>query len=168
MTADDIIKAVLQLRGIPGYQLAHEIGWAAQKLSKRLSNETMRIHELYIILDHLDVDLTLTDRRTGEQIHPKCAGMGEPVVRYVDKVRYSTEKSSAIANNFFADGENKYNDGRASELYMDSAGRYFFAEYCEWDPSKNSIIPVSKEKADEFVRKYGTRILKHPKIQIDE
>ena len=43
MTADDIIKAVLQLRGIPGYQLAHEIGWAAQKLSKRLSNETMRI-----------------------------------------------------------------------------------------------------------------------------
>lgn len=168
MTADDIVKCVLNLRGINGYTVAHEIGWSPQKFSKRLSNETMKVHELSMILDRLNVDMVFIDRETGERIHPICAGMGEPVSRIVDKVKYSTEKSSALANNFYSDGTNKYNDGKALELYADNSGRFFFAEYCEWDAAKNVIIPVSKEKADEFIKKHGTRILKHPKRNTDE
>ena len=168
VTADDIVKAVLQFRGLRGYEAARKIGWPAQKLSKRLSHETMKIHELSMILDRLNVDMVFVDRETGEQIHPKCAGMGDPVTKIVDKVKYSTEKASAVANNFYADGENKYNDGRALELYSDNTGRYFFAEYCEWDPSKNSIVPVGKENAEEFIRKYGTRIMKHAASNAEE
>ena len=61
VTADDIVKAVLQYRGLRGYEVAREIGWPAQKFSKRLSNETMKIHELSMILDRLDVDMIFID-----------------------------------------------------------------------------------------------------------
>ena len=37
----------------------------------------------------------------------------------VDRVVYDTAESDALANNFYEDGENKFTDGEALELYID-------------------------------------------------
>ena len=83
----------------------------------------------------------------------------------VDRIIYDTASSDAIANNFYADGENEYTDGKALELYMDKEGRYFFAEYSSWEGVKDRITPVNAEAAASFIEKYGTEIDKAPKEQ---
>ena len=42
------------------------------------------------------------------------------------------------------------------ELYVDDEGRYFFAEYTNWEGVKDRITPVSARDAAVFIDKYGT------------
>ena len=81
----------------------------------------------------------------------------------VDRVIYDTAASEAIANDFWADGENEYNDGKALELYIDKENRYFFAEYSSWEGVKDRICPVSAEDAATFIEKYGTTLFRDHK-----
>ena len=81
----------------------------------------------------------------------------------VDRVTYDTAASNAISNNFYADGVNEYTDGKAMELYIDKEGRYFFAEYSNWEGGKDRISPVSAAEAAAFIEKYGTELDKKPK-----
>ena len=76
-------------------------------------------------------------------------------------VKYNTDKSYALSNTYYSDGENEYIDGKAIELYMDTNGGYFFAERHEDGSAK--IIPVDASIAAPFIEKYGTDIEKKPK-----
>ena len=48
-------------------------------------------------------------------------------------------------------------------LAIDKEGRYFFAEYSNWEGGKDRISPVSAAEAAAFIEKYGTELDKKPK-----
>lgn len=162
MPAKEMIAAALKATGNTQAEAAARVGWVPQQFSARMSRNSLRADEFLDILNGIGVEVKLVNRETGQEIKERIPGAGRRVKRMVDHVLYDTAESNAIANNFYADGMNKYNDGRARELYVDSEGRYFFAEYTENDGEKDRINPVSGTDAAEFIERYGTEINKCP------
>lgn len=162
MPAIELIAAALKATGKTQAEAAAKIGWVPQQFSARVSRNSFRADDFLDILNGIGVEVKLVVKETGKEVRELVPGAGRRVKRKVDHVLYDTAESTAIANNFYSDGENKYNDGRARELYIDSEGRYFFAEYSENDGEKDRINPISGADAAEFVERYGTEINKEP------
>lgn len=102
-------------------------------------------------------------RKTGEILKPHVSGHGRRLCGNCDKITFDTAAAEAISNSFYEDGVNEFNaDGEAAELYVDSEGRYFMAEY-HTDTSKDRLRTVQSSVAAAFVEKYGTQIEKGPK-----
>lgn len=160
MPAKELIAAALKATGKTQAEAAAKVGWVPQQFSARMTRNSLRADEFLDILDGVGVEVRLIVKDTGEEVHERISGAGRRVRRMVDKVLYDTAESNALANNFFSDGANKYNDGRARELYIDAEGRYFFAEYSENDGEKDRINPVSASDAADFIERYGTEINK--------
>lgn len=159
----EALAAALKETGKTQAEAATKIGWAPQQLSARLMRNSLRADEFLDLMDAIGVDVTLTVRETGEVVKAHIAGAGRRVRKMVNKVIYDTAASDALANNFYADGVNEYGDGKAMELYIDREGRYFFAEYTNWEGAEDRITPVSASDAAAFIGKYGTEISKAPK-----
>lgn len=162
MTSKEILTAALKATGKTQAEAAKAVGWSPQQLSARLARNSLRADELLNLLDNIGVDVHLISRQTGEAVTLHISGAGRRVKSMVDRVIYDTAASDAIANNFYADGKNEYTDGKALELYIDKKGRYFFAEYSNWEGAKDRITPVSANDAAAFIKKYGTEIRKGP------
>lgn len=162
MSAKDILKAACKATNTSQNEGAKRIGFTRQQFSSKIIRGTLRADEFLAFLDALGVDVEFKVRETGKPVKLNVVGMGNRVKRMVDKVIYDTSRSDALANNFYADGVNKFTDGKAMELYIDKDGRYFFAEYSEWEGVKDQIIPVTASVAAAFIEKYGTKIEKTP------
>lgn len=162
MKSNDMLAAALRATRKTQAEAAARIGWMPQQLSARLVRNSMRADEFLNLLEGLDIEITLTVRETGEVVRTHIHGAGRRVKAMVDRVIYDTAASDALANNFYADGVNEYTDGKALELYVDKEGRYFFAEYTNWEGGKDRISPVSGHDAAAFIEKYGTVIDKKP------
>ena len=162
MTARDIVSKACKVLGITMEEAANRIGWRKQQLNGRFVSNSLRLEDFLKMMDAIGVDVEFKVRETGEVIRPHATGMGGRVRCMVDKVIYDTNDADALANNFYADGVNKFTDGRAMELYIDEEGRYFFAEYAEWEGAKDRITPVPATVAADFIQKYGTIIQKEP------
>ena len=163
MTSKEAIIAGLKATGTTQAEAAARLGWSAQQLSGRLIRNSMRADEFLDFMDAIGIDVAFTVRESGEALKTHIAGAGRRVRAMVDKVKYDTEAASALANNFYADGVNEYTDGKAMELYVDDEGRYFFAEYTNWEGVKDRITPVSARDAAVFIDKYGTDLHRGPK-----
>ncbi len=163
MTASNLLRAALEARGLNQIEASKSVGWTKETLYGRLHRGTLRADDFFAIMEAIGVDVVLRVRETGELIGERIPGIGPRVKQMVDRVKYDTANSDCIATGFYADGVNMYNDeGKATELYLDGQGRYFFAEYTNWDGGKNRISPTTKEIAASFIKKYGTEI--HSKI----
>lgn len=162
MTAKDIIATACKALGITMEEAAKRIGWTKQQLNTRFVAGTLRLEDFLRMMDAIGVDVDFKIRETGESIKPHVPGMGRRVRCMVDKVIYDTNDADALSNNFYADGVNMYTDGRAMELYITRDGRYFFAEYTNWEGVKDRITPVSATVAADFMEKYGSAIQKKP------
>lgn len=165
MTSKEALSAALKATGKTQAEAAIGIGWAPQQLSARLVRNSMRADEFLALMNAIGVDVNLTVRDTGEQIKAHIAGAGRRVRAMVNRVIYDTEAADALANNFYADGVNEYTDGKAMELYIDREGRYFFAEYTNWEGAKDRITPVTADDAAAFIQKYGTELHRKPTEQ---
>lgn len=157
MSSKDILSACLKAVGKTQAETSALIGWSPQQLSARLVRNSMRADEFLLIMDAIGIDVKFFRKGTDKEIKEHVPGEGRRVKGVVDKVMYDTAMSDAIANNFYADGKNKYNDGRARELYVDSEGRFFFAEYCEGEENRDRINPVSALDAAEFTERYSKK-----------
>ena len=162
MKANDMLAAAIRATRKTQAEAAARIGWMPQQLSARLVRNSMRADEFLNLLEGLGIEITLTVKETGEVVRTHIQGAGRRVKAMVDRVIYDTATSDALANNFYADGVNEYTDGKALELYVDKEGRYFFAEYTNWEGGKDRISPVSANDAAAFIEKYGTKIEKKP------
>lgn len=168
--ANDILNIALKEMGVTKKDVSEKIGWVNNQLWGRMARNTLKVDELIMILDTIGMDLALVRRDTGEimQLDKSSIrtqfikGYGPPIMRHVNKVAYDTERASALSNNFFSDGVHEYNNGKAEELYVDSKGRYFLAEYYEKPEDRDRIIPISAELAAVFIEKNGTDINKKP------
>ena len=142
---------------------AAAVGLTPNQFSYRMANNTVRVELLIEILDKIGYDLALIDRRTGETIPIVTfrKGHGRRVKNMFNHVLLDTNSSGALANSFYADGENEYNeDGTAEELYVDKRGRYFITKYYRDDPSQDKNKTVTADVAREFIQKHGTEIEK--------
>lgn len=162
MKSKELLDAVYKELGITQAEAAAAISWSPQQYSQKMVRGSLRADEFLAILENLGIELSLTVKDTGNEIRQQRAGAGRRVRAMVDRVKYDTASSVAIANSFYADGVNKYTDGKAMELYMDKDNRYFFAEYFDWEGAKDRILPVTAEVAAAFIEKYGTEIHKEP------
>lgn len=162
MSSKEILKAACKATGVTQNEGARRIGLTKQQLSSKIMRGTLRADEFLELLDAIGIDVEFKVRETDSAIKILIPGMGTRVRCMVDKVIYDTAASDALSNNFYADGVNKFTDGKAMELYIDKEGRYFFAEYSEWEGVKDRITPVSASVAAAFIEKYGTRIEKTP------
>ncbi len=167
MKSNDLLAAALKAVNTTQAEAAKRIGWKPTQLSQRIVRNSMRADELLDLLEAVGIDLTLTVKATGEVVRTRITGAGRPVRGMVDRILYNTATSSALANNFYADGVNMYTEGRALELYIDKENRYFFAEYYEWEGAKDRIVPVTAKDAAAFISKYGTEIDKTPKTDTE-
>ncbi len=162
MTVKEMLSAAYRATGTNQAVAAATIGWTAQQISQRMVRNSLRADDFLAILDNLGIELTMTVKNGGKEIKTLRAGAGRRVHKMVDNVMYDTAQSDALSNNFYADGENEYTDGKATELYKDKNNRYFFAEYVSWEGGKDSITPVTAEIAAKFIEKYGTELNKKP------
>lgn len=162
ISSKEILKAACKAVGVSQNDGAKKIGFTKQQLSSKIVRGTLRADEFLSFLDALGIDVEFKVRETGKLVKVNVPGMGQRVQRMVDKVIYDTATSDALANNFYADGVNMFTDGKAMELYIDKEGRYFFAEYSDWEGVKDRITPVTASVAAAFIEKYGTEIQKKP------
>ena len=162
MLSKEYLDAALKMTNKKQAYVAAKMGWSPQQLNAKIARGTLRVDEFFEFMDAIGVEVTLTVKDTGENVIKRTAGAGRRVKRMVDRVTYDTYKSSALANNFYADGKHQYNDGRARELYIDMQGRYFFAEYSEKEGESDRINPVSAADAADFIERYGTDLHKGP------
>lgn len=163
MNAKDMLLAALRETKTTQAEAATKVGWMPQQLSQRIVRNSIRADDFLSLLEAIGIEVTLTVRDTGNPVRVYVKGAGRRVKAMVDRVTYDTAASNAISNNFYADGVNEYTDGKAMELYIDKEGRYFFAEYSNWEGGKDRIGPVSAAEAAAFIEKYGTELDKKPK-----
>lgn len=163
-----MIIAALKETAITQAEAASRIGWTPQRLSARLTRNTMRADDFIELMDAIGVDITLTVHDTGALIKPHIQGAGRRIRAMVNKVIYDTNYADALSNNFYANGVDQYVDGRAIELYIDREGRYFFAEYTNLDGVKDRITPISAGDAATFIERYGTELFRKPIETEDE
>ena len=163
MNAKDMLLAALRETKTTQAEAATKVGWMPQQLSQRIVRNSIRADDFLSLLEAIGIEVTLTVRDTGDPVRVYVKGAGRRVKAMVDRVTYDTAASNAISNNFYADGVNEYTDGKAMELYIDKEGRYFFAEYSNWEGGKDRISPVSAAEAAAFIEKYGTELDKKPK-----
>ena len=161
MSCKEYLEAVFDRLHTTQKDAAEATGRNYNSLNQKLRFGTFRADDFIEFLDDLGVDMKLIVRATGEEIKPYESGYGFPVRKMVDGVKYNTEKSYALSNTYYQDGENEYTDGKAVELYIDTDGRYFFAE--RYSDGSAKIIPVDGTIAAPFIEKYGTEIYKKPK-----
>lgn len=163
MTAREAIKAALKCVGKTEKEAAESIGLTKKQLSDRTIRGSLRADTFLNLLDEIGVDVTFTVRESGKAISTKIKGAGHRVKQMVNGVIYDTADSDAMANNFYADGVNRYIDGHGLELYVSRNGQYFFAEYSSYDGVKDRISPITAEAAAQFIEKYGTDLNRQPK-----
>ena len=166
VTAREKLEVILKEAGVTQAEAAREIGQTPQKLNGKIVRNSLKADEFFDIMESIGVDVEFRVRDSGKVINLDInTGYGRRVRCMVDRVSYDTAKSTALANNFYADGVNEYNDGKAFELYMDTEYRYFFAEYSCWEGVKDRITPVTAEDAARFIEKYGTSLHKHKEVK---
>lgn len=160
MKSKEALAAALKETGKTQAEAATKLGWSPQQLSARLVRNSLRADEFLDLMDAIGIDVVLKLQGTGSEVKAHISGAGRRVRRMVNKITYDTAASDALANNFYADGKNEYSDGKAMELYVDKDGRYFFAEYTNWEGAEDRITPVTANDAAAFIEKYGTDIHK--------
>lgn len=155
LTAKELVLAALRSARISQVEATRRINWVPQQLTSRLARGSLRVDEFLTLMNAIEIDVQLVNRKTGELVRAHIPGEGRRVVQMVDGVAYDTAKADALANSFYSDGESEYHDGVAMELYQDIDGRYFLAEYTSLAGARDRIVPVTAEDAAAFIRKYG-------------
>ena len=159
MNTNQVINSIMVKLKLTQADIARKLGWHPNQLSQRMLRSSVRGDELLMILEACGIRMTLTVNDTNEDILLLRKGHGHRLVGFADHVRYDTDKCDAVANNFYADGEHEFDEnGEARELYMDTNGTYFFAEYYA-DPDKRDRIRMPRnDEAEEFKAKWENRV----------
>lgn len=157
---DSLVDDLIKLSKTSKSQAARTVDLTYELLKQRMKRNSLKADMFLDLLDGLGFDVHFIVKETGHTLIPHIKGYGRKIKKMANLVMYNTEKSSALSNSFFEDGIHEYNNGKAVELYIDSEGRYFFAEYDEKDHTKDTIIPATADIAIPFIEKYGTEIYK--------
>jgi len=149
------LETLIQCSGMTFQKVGHLINKPPKKFEERIAKNALRASEFLEMVNGMGYDIKYVISKTGTTIKTNPRGHGRRVVSIIKGVRYNTSQSTALANDFYADGEHEYNDGRATELYVTKDGSYFFVDYTEFEGIRDRIIPVTSEIAQAFIEKHG-------------
>lgn len=162
MNTREVLNAVLPAIGKTQADMAASIGKTPQQLSQRMVCKTLRTDDFLEAMENLGIEVIFKVKETGEIVKFRKKGHGRRLKGMADHVRIDTAAADALSNSFYADGVNEYDsNGEAQELYVDTEGKYFMAEYNAIDPAKDRIRSVPAHIAAAFIEKFGTEIEKN-------
>lgn len=156
-----VLEIAKRLRGAKQEELAKALGISSASFSSKKRLGSLRASEFFKLLEYLHCEIKVYDSETNEDI-TEFSGAGRSVKGWISSVLYDTDASVAVANDFYQDGVNKYNNGVARELYRDRLGRYFFAVYSNFENDRDRVTLASPIEVRDFIEKYGTEIRKGP------
>jgi len=156
MTVGQMLEIVKQKRGVSYQKMAELTGTTGAAFIRRVNLSTIKADEFLKIMRAFDFEVKFVDKETGKEVS-ELVGQGRPASAYIGRVKFDTQQSRAIANDFYQDGEHKYNDGRARELYMDQHGRYFFVDYSNYEDERDKLRLASPMEVQDFIEKYGAK-----------
>jgi len=70
---------------------------------------------------------------------------------------YDTSTATLIADNEFADGNNRLSGGRATYLYRTKKGNFFAEHETCWQGEHDTIEPMSTDEAKELYEQMGNQ-----------
>ncbi len=72
------------------------------------------------------------------------------MTRIVNGKRYSTKTATLVAHDAYWDGHNMERGGRNCYLYRTAKGAYFTLNLSQWQGERDTLEPVSEERAREL------------------
>lgn len=132
-----------------------------QALWKMVNNGSLKLATFLELLDAYGVELKF--EKEGQEVSYR-KGIGERVKRVIKKKTYDTGKCIALSSSFYADGENKYTNHLADEMYVDpSDDTILLVHYCDSEfagTAAGKKYPwmeiVDSDTRAHFVQEYGT------------
>lgn len=144
-------------------EIARKVGWHPQRISRKSGKDNFTVAELANIAGQYGYDLTIVSREDGHVPMGRTPGIGRRLIKTIKGRRYDTNSASAMSSSFYEDGENRYTNGIAEELYMDRNNNFFLAVYVENPNLRDNIVPITAEEAAAFIEEHGVKVDKGPK-----
>lgn len=146
MTTADIIKDLLSKSDIQQKELGKFLGVSEVCISNRLRRNSISSDDFLKILDFLGYEINIVSKKTKEIETIRNKGVGKRIKMMVDGIKYDTAKADAICHS-------DATDFCFYELYKDDEGRYFVAQYSNWENGTNSISPIDENEAMKIRKK---------------
>ena len=115
----------------------------------RLARKTLRYEDLARLLDKLSYEIEFY--HNGRKLYRR---QGDNIIKVIDKVRYNTSTCIPVCNTFYQDGQNKFTDGKAMELY-EANGDYVLAYFFDDPTIKPQLIKADRKTANAFIERYS-------------
>lgn len=148
MTPAEIIKDLLSKSEIQQNELGEKMGWSEVAISNRLKRDAFSAKSFIEMLDILGYRIEIVGKETGRIERERRKGVGERIKMMVGGIKYDTAKADAICHS--DTGECCF-----YELYRDDSGRYFVAQYANWNGGVNSISPIGEDDALKMMKMLG-------------
>lgn len=146
MTVANICRDLIEKSSLQQKDVAEAMGWSQGAFSNRLRRNSLSAEEFLKLIGILGFDFKIVEKKTNEEIRTRRKGVGERLQMMVNGVKYDTYKADAICHS-------DENDDMFFELYQDSEGRYFVAQYVRWKGGVSSISPIGAEDAKRLMNK---------------
>ena len=125
----------------------------AQVIRDRYLRNSFIADEMLLVLENLDMEVKYISRRTNMEI--KVTENPSQLSKQGSShgMWFNTNSSVLLADTYYLDGVNKYNNGEAEELFIDKNGVYFIA-LCKKDGTCK-LEYRSPREALAFIEKYA-------------
>lgn len=146
MTTAQICKDLIERSTLQQKDIAERLGLTQQNVSNKIRRNRLYAEEFKKIIEMLGYEIKIVKTETKDEIKTRRKGVGKRLRMMVNGVKYDTFKSDAICHS-------NESEDMFCELYQDAEGRYFVAQYVQWDGGVSSISPISKEDAEKLIKK---------------
>ena len=146
MTPVEVIKDLISRSSMQQKEVAARMGWTEQAISNKFRRNSLSAEEYLNMLEILGYELRIVESDTSEEVFTRRKGVGERLKMMVNGVKYDTYKADAICHS--DESEDIF-----YELYVDQEGRYFVAQYVNWEGGVNSISPIGEDDAKRIMEK---------------
>ncbi len=142
--AGDILRRMLEQKGITVSELANRVGKAQNTVSTALKTKNMGFENFAEYVEALGYEMIFRDE-SGEKLLPKKERYAPPTTIVIGKFKYSTMTAEPLVCA-------EQSDGLFAELYRKGQHDYFVV-YFEKD-GRGTVNPISEKAARSFWRQY--------------
>ncbi len=148
MTPTEILKDLIKRSPMQQKEVAERMGWSPEGTSNKLRRGTISADEFAQMLEILGYEMKIVEIDTSAEVTARRRGVGKRLNMLVNGIRYDTYKADAICHS----DESK---DMFVELYRDDEGRYYVANYVNWEGGISSISPIGEADALTLMEELG-------------
>lgn len=147
VSISEICKEMIKKSSLQQKDVGEKMGWTPQSLSNKLKRNSLSAEEFVKLIEILGYEMKIVSKELQEEVKVRRKGIGERLKMMVDGVKYDTYEADAICHS-------DPSGDVLIELYKDDEGRFFVAQYANWEGGVNSISPISETSAMKMMSKY--------------